>query len=393
LDRERGNVIEANGLAIKASPTNPGVPANADRAALLLAAIVESSDDAIISKDLNGIVTSWNKAAERIFGWKAEEIIGKSITTIIPPELQSDEPVILSKLRAGERIDHFQTVRIRRDGVRLNISLTVSPIRDSDGRVIGAAKIARDITQQKQLEEAIQISERLASVGRLAATVAHEINNPLGAITNFIYLARHQQGLPENVRQYLQHADQELTRVAHIARQTLGFYRDNSQASLVYVPRVVDDVLEIYRRKFNYKRLTVQLQIEPGLTLCGMQGEMKQILSNLLANAIDASHEGGRIIIRARRAHNLHSGRSGIRIAIADTGSGIDDVHKAKLFSPFFTTKKEVGTGLGLWLSRDLIERKGGSIQFRSRSTRPSGTVMSIFMPNLLPESSNEMVA
>jgi PAS domain S-box-containing protein len=393
VNLEKGEAIQADRRAIKASPTNLAVPATADRAALLLAAIVESSDDAIVSKDLNGVVTSWNKAAERMFGWKAEEIIGRSITTIIPPELHGDEPKILAKLRAGERIDHFETVRVHKGGERLDISLTVSPIRDRDGRVIGAAKIARDITQQKRLEAAVQISERLASVGRLAATVAHEINNPLEAITNFIYLARHSQGLPDGVKQYLDYADRELGRVAHLARQTLGFYRDTSRASLVYVPRLVDDVLGIYQGKVNYKRLSIKREIEPGLTICAMQGEMKQIVSNLLANAIDATPAGGRIIIRARRSQNLESGRSGIRIAIADTGSGIDDAHKAKLFKPFFTTKKEVGTGLGLWLSKDLLEKKGGSIQFRSRSARPSGTVMSIFLPSLLPEPASELVA
>ena len=393
MNPKKGDVMEADARAIKPSPSNPAVPATADRAELLLAAIVESSDDAIVSKDLNGIVTSWNKAAERIFGWKATEIIGKSITTIIPPELHDDEPKILAKLRAGQRIDHFQTVRMRKDGERLDVSLTVSPIRDRDGKVIGAAKIARDITQQKRVEAAIQISERLASVGRLAATVAHEINNPLEAITNFIYLARHQQGLPENVKQYLEHADKELGRVAHLARQTLGFYRDTSQAGLVYVPRLIDDVLAIYDRKFKYKALRIELQIESGLTICAMQGELKQILSNLVANAIDASKERGRIIIRARQSRDLHSGRSGIRISIADTGIGIDESNKARLFSPFFTTKKEVGTGLGLWLSKDLLEKKGGSIQYRSRSARPSGTVMSIFLPTLLPEHASDLVA
>jgi len=387
ISREQKNSIGP------ASKENPAVPARADRAVLLLAAIVESSDDAIISKDLNGIVTSWNKAAERIFGWNAEEIIGRSITTIIPPELHDDEPRILAKLRAGERIDHFQTVRMRKGGERLDVSLTVSPIRDGRGRVIGAAKIARDVSRQKQLEAAIQITERLASVGRLAATVAHEINNPLEAITNFIYLARHHSGLPGPVKQYLDHADQELSRVAHIARQTLGFYRDTSQATMVQVPRVVEDVLSIYERKFKYKAVKIERRIEPGLTICAMQGELKQILSNLIANAIDASNRGGRVIIGAKKTHDYHTGSSGIRITIADTGSGIDESSRARLFAPFFTTKKEVGTGLGLWLTKDLLEKKGGSIRFRTRSARPSGTVMRVYLPSILPEAATTVAA
>jgi PAS domain S-box-containing protein len=376
-----------------ASRDNPAVPAAPDRAVLLLAAIVESSDDAIVSKDLNGIVTSWNKAAERIFGFKAEEMIGKSITKIIPPELHDDEPRILAKLRAGERIDHFQTVRMRKDGERLDVSLTVSPIRDNNGKVIGAAKIARDVTQQKRMEAAIQISERLASAGRLAATVAHEINNPLEAITNFIYLARHHPGLPGDVKYYLDHADQELARVAHIARQTLGFYRDTSDAKLLFVPHLVEDVLTVYERKFKNKGLKVERRIQPGLTVCAMQGELKQILSNLVANAIDATPDGGRIIVSGRRTQDHNSGRSGIRISVADTGTGVTEANKRKLFSPFFTTKKEVGTGLGLWLTRDLLQKKGGHIRFRSRSTSPSGTVMTVYLPGILPEAGASLAA
>ena len=144
----------------------------------LLAAIVESSEDAIASKDLNGIVTSWNKSAERMFGYKAEEMIGRSILTVIPPELHHDEDMILSKIRRGEKIDHFETVRVTKSGERIDVSLTISPVKDEQGKVIGAAKIARNITENKKMERALRITERLATAGRLAATVAHEINNP-----------------------------------------------------------------------------------------------------------------------------------------------------------------------------------------------------------------------
>jgi PAS domain S-box-containing protein len=352
-----------------------------EQAAFRLAAIVESSDDAIVSKDLNGIITSWNQGAERIFGYKAEEIIGQPVTIIIPPELHDDEPRILAKIRAGERIDHFQTVRLRKNGERIDVSLTVSPVKDQHGNIIGAAKIARDITQQKKLEAALHISERLASVGRLAATVAHEINNPLEAITNFIYLAKQQPGLSEKVQRYLVYADQELARVAHIAQQTLGFYRDNSQPIPLVVSDVVEDVLTVYERRFNYKGLKIEKRVEPGLTICTLRGELKQILSNLVANAIDASKEGGRILIRARASKHFRSASPGIRITVADDGVGISDLHKPSVFVPFFTTKQEVGTGLGLWVTRELLEKKGGHIRFRSRDSKPSGTVMSIYLP------------
>ena len=364
-----------------------------EKAASRLAAIVESSEDAIISKDLNGVIASWNQAAERILGYTAHEIVGQSILLIIPPDLREEETQILAKLVAGERIEHFQTVRMKKGGERIEVSLTISPVKDRQGRIVGAAKILRDITQQKRLEGALHTSERLASVGRMAATIAHEINNPLEAVTNFVYLARHDPGLPQNVRHYLNCADQELSRVAHIAQQTLGFYRDSSCPALLVVSEVVDDVLSIYERKFRYKKLRIERRIESGLTICSLEGELKQVLSNLLMNAIQASRDGGKIIVHARASRHHKSGRSGARITIADNGSGISRKDREKIFSPFFTTKKDLGTGLGLWITRELLEKTGGHIRFRSRNSEPSGTVMSIYIPWAPSENTAELVA
>jgi len=355
--------------------------AQAEEAVFRLAAIVESSDDAIISKNLQGIITSWNHSAERIFGYKAIEVIGRSIELIIPPELHFDEVRILAQIAAGERIDHFQTVRVRKDGERVDVSLTVSPVRDYDGTIIGAAKILRDITQQRKLEAALHATERLASAGRLAATISHEINNPLEAVTNFIYLAKLEPGLSEKSQYYLETADQELTRVAHLVRQTLGFFRDTTRPVTVDIATLIQDVLTIYDRKLRNHHLTVLQRIEPGLTVSALQGELKQIVSNLLANAMDASRDGSRIIIVARKVNHHPSGRKGFRITVADYGSGIDDHVKQRLFDPFFTTKKDIGTGLGLWITKDLLEKRGGHIRFRSRHIAPSGTVMSIYLP------------
>lgn len=346
-----------------------------------LAAIVESADDAIVSKDLNGVVTSWNKSAERILGYTAEEMIGTSIIRIIPPELHQDEVMILSKIQAGERIEHFETVRVHKDGHLLDVSLTISPVRDREGRVIGAAKILRDITHQKRLEAALLTSEKLASAGRLAATIAHEINNPLASITNLVFLAKSQPEASDEIKRYLNLADQELRRAAHIAQQTLGFYRNTSQPVVVSVAEIIQDVLSIYQRKLDYKHLHVELRIDPGLTMNAWQGELKQILSNLIANAVDASREGGRLLIRARQSG------SGVRFAIADTGIGITADDRQRVFNPFFTTRKVVGTGLGLWITRQLLEKRGGRIRFRSKASEPSGTVMSFYLPMATADS------
>jgi PAS domain S-box-containing protein len=376
IKNEQGQIIGAAKIARDITAQK-----KAEQAALQLAAIVESSDDAIVSKDLTGTVTSWNKAAERIFGYTADEMVGRPITTIIPPELHCDEPVILSRIQSGERIQHFETVRLTKDGRLIDVSLTISPVRDHTGRIIGAAKIARDISQQKKLENALHVSERLASVGRLAATVAHEINNPLEAVTNYVYLAKRQPELSELTRGFLDIADRELIRVAHIAQQTLGFYRDNSRPTRLLLSDVIKDVVTIYERKITYKGLIIQHQVEPDLATWAFKGELKQVLSNLLANAIDASREGGRIVIRARRSRDHRFGNWGLRITVADNGTGIAQQDKPRIFAPFFTRNKEVGTGLGLWITRDLLERRGGSIHFRSTTSNPSGTVMSIYVP------------
>ncbi len=356
----------------------------ADEAQMKLAAIVESSDDAIVSKDLKGIVTSWNRAAERILGYTAEEMIGQSILTLIPPELHHDEVEILRKIQAGERIEHFETVRVTKSGERIDVSLTISPVRDRHGRIVGAAKILRDVTMQKKLEAALRTTERLASVGRLAATVAHEINNPLEAVTNLIYLVRRDPDLPEAARGRLKMADEELQRVSHIARQTLGFYRDTTAAVSVNVPEAIEEMLAIYQRRFSYKQIALHKKIAPGLRVCALKGEFKQIVSNLVSNAIDASPQRGAIEVRAWESKHPLTGAPGIHLVVADQGCGIPAAIRRQIFAPFFTTKKDVGTGLGLWIVKGMLTKAGGWIRCRSRVAAPgvrgSGTAMMLFL-------------
>jgi PAS domain S-box-containing protein len=360
----------------------------AEEAQLKLAAIVESSDDAIISKDLRGTVTSWNAAAERILGYRAEEIIGRPITTIIPEEMHRDEVEILRRIQAGERIEHFETVRVTKSGERIDVSLTISPVRDPQGKIVGAAKILRDVTNQKKLEAALRTTERLASVGRLAATVAHEINNPLEAVMNLIYLACQDERLPEGVRVCLSAADEELKRVSHIARQTLGFYRDTSSPAWIRVPEAIDEMLAIYERRMRYKQIALRRQIGARLRLYALEGAFKQVVSNLISNAIDASPDGGALEIRAWASRHPVTGAPGIHLVVADQGPGIPEPIRKKIFNPFFTTKKDVGTGLGLWIVKGLVLKAGGSIRCRSKVAAPggaeraSGTAMMVFLPS-----------
>jgi PAS domain S-box-containing protein len=360
---------------------------SAEEAKLRLAAIVESSDDPIISKDLNGIITSWNAAANRMFGYSAEEAIGKSIMMLIPPELQEEENVTLSRLRAGERIEHFETQRVRKNGERLEVSLTISPIKNSKGVVIGASKIARDITQRKRTEEALRISEKIASVGRLAATVAHEINNPLESVVNLVYLARTGADDPSRVMEYLSMAEEELARIAHLTKQTLGFYREQAGIAPVRTGELLRQLIFVLSPKARNKRVNIDLELinDPEIRLNA--GEIRQLFANLLSNSIDACSLGGSIRVRVSRQFNHRLGCHGLRIAVADNGTGIKPADRERLFQPFFTTKKDVGTGLGLWVCKEIVDRHSGRITLRSDATPGrSWTVISVFLPTLSAE-------
>ena len=349
-----------------------------------LAAIVQSSDDAIISKDLNGIITSWNDAAARLFGYTREEIVGQSILRLIPEELQAEEPVILTKIRAGERIDHFETVRLKKHGERFDASLTISPIRDNTGAIIGASKILRDISQRKKVEASLVQAEKFAATGRMAATVAHEINNPLEAVMNLIYLARKNIELDSKADRYLSTAEGELERVSTIARQTLGYYRDIGAPVAVYVHDLLQNVLAVYRPKAFAANVVIDARFEHTEAIHLSKGEMLQVLSNIVANSLDAMPRGGTLHLSTTTASR--HGQPGIQICIRDTGGGIPAEHLTRIFEPFFTTKGEVGTGIGLWVAKQLVEKRGGYISIsNSADIGQTGTSAEIFVPFSLP--------
>jgi signal transduction histidine kinase len=309
-------------------------------------------------------------------------MIGRPILTIIPPELHATESEILATIARGERIEHFETVRLRKDGERIEISLTVSPVKDETGRIVGAAKIARDITQLRKAERALRTTERLASVGRLAATVAHEINNPLEAVTNLIYLAR-QAAILTDVQGYLDAAEQELARVSQLTKQTLGFYRETKSASNVRPGDLVTSLLPVFASRTRNRGIELCPEIEDDSEIYAVAGEIRQVIANLIGNSIDAP-AGGKVRIRVSAATQWSPDRKpGIRLTVSDTGSGIPPEARPKIFEPFFTTKRDVGTGLGLWVCKSIVENHGGSIRVKS-STAPgkSWTVVSVFLPS-----------
>jgi PAS domain S-box-containing protein len=352
----------------------------------LLAAIVESSDDAIISKNLNGIITSWNAAAGRMFGYTAKEIIGQSILRLIPDELRHEEDEILTKLRAGERIDHYETLRVKKNGETIEVSITISPVKDNTGHIIGASKVARDISERKQVEQLLIQSEKLAATGRMAATIAHEINNPLESLMNLIFLARESSSSKSEARTYLLTAEKELERVAHIVQRTLGYYRDTGAPVEIYLHELVEDVITVYQSKLSASGISVDYRFEDSRPIAVHKGELVQVFSNVIANSIDAMRHGGKLYIRIGRTAG--SDDNGIEIVIRDQGTGIKQEHLANIFEPFFTTKGNLGTGIGLWVTKQLVEKHGGRIVVKS-STDPgnSGTTVAIYLPLVSPRA------
>lgn len=238
-----------------------------------------------------------------------------------------------------------------------------------------------DVTQAKLSEQTLRKTEKLVTAGRMAATIAHEINNPLAAATNLLYLAKSDPEVSEEATHYLEQAEQELARVAHITRQTLGFYRESTSPTQVNIQKLVENVLQIYRKKFESKQIKVERQYRGAVTVEAIEGEVRQVLSNLLTNAADAVPMGGTIWVRTAACF-LRNGGRGMRISVADNGKGISPEHSHHIFEPFFTTKDSVGTGLGLWVAKQIIEKHGGRIAFRSRrDPGSSGTIFSIFLP------------
>ena len=485
----------------------------AEEARARLAAIVESSMDAIIGKNLDGIVSSWNKSAERLFGYTAEEIIGQPITLIIPAERQGEEAAFLERLRRGDSVDHYETVRVDKSGRCIDVSVTISPIYDSSGAVTGISKIVRDITQSKQAEQALRASEerwattlrsigdavvstdatghvefmndvaqkltgwpieeargraldlifnivqevtrikpespvakvirlgnivglanhtvligrdgteipiddsaapirdrdnqivgvvlvfhdvseqrmaekalresdRLATTGRLAATIAHEIHNPLDAVGNLLHLIG--QGTKEDAtREFASMAGQELVRITQITQQMLTFQREAAKPIPVRIGEILDNVLALYERKIKSAGITLEQEIEFDNDILALPGELRQMFANLVGNAIEAvGSRRGTITLRAYSSQDWRHERPGLRVVVADDGPGIPADVRSKIFEPFFTTKGESGTGLGLWITSDILRKYEGTMRLRtSTQASSSGTCFSIFLP------------
>ncbi len=352
----------------------------ADEVRQQLAAIVTSSEDAIISFTVDGMVTSWNRGAESLYGYSAAEITGRPLAVLVPTDRMGELEQNLEHLNREEPVGSYETERVHRNGTRLRVLLSISPIHNEEGQLVGASAIARDITQQKRTEEALRRNERLATAGRLTAAIAHEIKNPLEALTNLVYLSRRDAAGRD---EYLRLAEQEIGRLDSIAQQALGFVREGATPERLDTGQILEEVVQLYLRKLQAGKVALEKHSGEDLEIFGYPGELRQLFSNLILNAMDAMRDGGRLRLRVVRAHEWsNKRRPGVRITIADTGNGITVADLPHIFEPFYTTKKETGTGLGLWLAYGIVQKHSGWIRVASRTSQgTSGTVFAVFLP------------
>ena len=255
------------------------------------------------------------------------------------------------------------------------------PVRNSDGTIVRWFGTNTDVDAQQKTERALLQSEKLAAVGRLASSIAHEINNPLEAVINLIYLARATTTNPE-VQSYLDSADQELSRVAQIANQTLRFHKQQSAATPTDLLDLLTSVLTLYGNKLSREGVRLRIESRPTPPLTCFAGEIRQVIANLVGNALDAMPTGGVLRLRVRPATCQRTQRSGVRITVADDGHGMSPAVRHRIFEPFYTTKDTLGTGLGLWVSRGIVEKHHGRLEVRSSDhPRRSGTIFTLFFP------------
>ena len=332
-----------------------------------------SLGDAVIATDCQGLVTFVNPIAEGLLGAEFAQVKGKPVQEVFRifgeyTHKPAENPVE-RVLAAGHTVGLANhTVLERSDGVLLPIEDSASPIRDDHDEIVGVVLVFRDASNARQSQELLRRTEKLAAAARLAATMAHEINNPLESVGNLVYLARTAPDAPAEVLEYLGKAEQELGRVSLIARQTLGFYRESREAGPVEVGSLVESVLAMHENKLRSKNIEVETRIEACPAVAGLGGEIRQVVANLISNAADAVLEGGKVRVTVARTIEP----DGVQIVVEDNGPGVPAGVRERLFEPFFTTKKDVGTGLGLWVSREIMIRHGGNLRFEDRGALAS---------------------
>ena len=339
--------------------------------------LLELATEAIIVRDLEGLILFWNAAAENLYGWAREEVIGRDIHRYLGTVF----PVSREEMERSLKGNHAWSGNLQqttRDGRQITVACRKTLNREGNA----VLEVNRDITLQIKAEEALRDSERLAAMGRVAGIIAHEINNPLAAITNIFFLLKNHPSLDEQALHYAQMAEHELERVSHITRQTLGFYRESKHPVPVAMQDLLESAIELQGRALNANHIALSRRYFAARPVNGFPVELRQILVNLVSNAIQAMPNGGALRLSVREGTDWPSHERGTAISITDTGEGIKPEDKRRLFEPFFSTKSAKGTGLGLWISKGILQKYDGRISYRTfRSGGRSVTCFRVFIP------------
>lgn len=348
-----------------------------------------SIGDGVITCDTDGQVQMMNPVAMELTGWSQAEAHGKPLETIFhivdeTTRIPVENPV--SKVKRLNRIVGLgnHTILIRKDKTELHIADSGAPIRDRTDGIAGVVMVFRDITLERKTQDALLANEKLAVAGRLAATIAHEIHNPLDSVSNLLYLMRNGATKEESV-QFMDMAEQELARVTQISRAMLGLYRESKAPVMVDLKDMLQEILLLMERRFSDERVNVHADLPSAISVDAFPAELRQVFTNLIANAAEAAGPGGKVsvILRPQPALSIngHKQEAGATVIIEDDGMGIPDEVRPHLFQPFFTTKGERGTGLGLWVSRGIVTKHGGIIELASNTEETThGTSVSVFL-------------
>lgn len=322
-----------------------------------------------------------NERQAEILGLSSEDVIGRRFDEVAPITGLLEMFQVAAEGQAVKN-QIIEGVLPTRPGEHRVWDVSYAPVFAEDGSVQAITAAWLEITHLKRAESALVQSEKLAAVGRLASSISHEINNPLEAITNLLYLISANEDLPENLRVYVHMAQSELSRVSQIATQTLRFHRQTAKPTWVSPAELLDAVLNLYHGRLTNSGIRVQATYSTATKVLCFENDIRQVLNNLIANAIDAMRQGGRLVVRAHDTTERSTGRRGVRLTIADTGHGMPEPVRRRLFQPFYTTKGLSGTGLGLWISDGIVHRHQGRLQVRS-SQHPvhHGSVFTLFLP------------
>lgn len=354
------------------------------------AALLDLSTDAIIVRDQQGRILYWNRGAQRLYGWTHDEAVGQNLHALLQTQFPQPFERIADEL-SRNHCWQGELIQTARDGRRVVVLCR----KVLDGAAHSASRAVletnTDITERRRVEELaraqeeyLRKTEKIAAAGQLAASLAHEINNPLASVTNALYLLNHGRTLDEDAKGLIRTATGELARISRIVRQSLCYYRVGAAPQELDLSAVVEESLALFSNRFQRSGVQLVKKITPGLLITGFGHEIRQIIDNLLLNALEAMPHHGRLAVSVQPSHNWrNSNERGVRLTVADTGCGIPRESFSRIFEPFFTTKAERGTGLGLWVIRGIVAKHGGSIKIRSSASgRRTGTAVSVLLPS-----------